>query len=131
MAVIASIIRPCWLILITIFGVQSGENVAKNQILDYLEYQNTSSCARADNVGGIRLHPRYPLFKGFKSICLDEGSGPTPGNCTVYSLRLRPTDNREDETAERSFENAMKLFGCQVISSKSIKELFNMVIWIW
>lgn len=72
------------------------------QIADYLQWSNSTSCRLINDFGGAMA---LIAIDGQKAVCLDTEVRPTPRDCLVYSFGINN---------EWSFEDAMDSYGCDV-----------------
>ena len=73
-------------------------------IVTYYEWANCSACKLFQDFGGVVIQNPTAL-DGQKSICLDRGVAPPPGQCLIYSFGINN---------EWSFDDVMEKYGCSV-----------------
>lgn len=83
--------------------VYKPETLNLSQIIDYVEWTNSSSCRLTHDFGG---HIHDIGMDGQKAVCMDPEVRPTSGHCLVYSFGI---------SHEWSFDEAMEKLGCEVI----------------
>jgi len=76
------------------------------QMIDYFNWSNRSSCGLAHDFGGQMMNNPSGL-DGQKAVCLDPKVAPQPGNCIVYSFGINN---------EWSFDDLMEKYGCEVFA---------------
>ena len=83
----------------------------RSSLLKYLYWTNSTSCRIVHDFGGkvnnyfAGSNSTRSVIDGQKSVCMDLGLAPKPGNCHVYSFGIN---------FEWSFDEAFDRFGCQV-----------------
>ncbi len=83
--------------------VYKPETLNLSQIIDYVEWTNSSSCRLTHDFGG---HIHDIGMDGQKAVCMDPEVRPKSGQCLVYSFGI---------SHEWSFDEAMEQLGCEVI----------------
>ena len=85
------------------WNVHRVQDLTLQQIIDYVEWTNSSSCRLAHHLGG---HAHVDGVDGQKAVCMDPSVRPErESECLVYSFGI---------SNDWTFDEAMEQMGCRI-----------------
>lgn len=89
--------------------IRMSSNLDWKEMLPYFASKGDAfACSTYFEFGGVlNRNPSMVFLDGQKSVCLDEGVAPVPGDCLIYSF---------GNNGEWSFDEQMEAYGCSVFA---------------